>query len=144
MTILRDYDDRVPVGADGAGGGTGRPGGSQRLRDPMAPLRHLLSASLDSLRDLVPIVLVVAFFQLVILRQPVPNLAGILVGSLLVVAGLTLFMQGLTLGLFPLGETLAYAFARKGSEVGREPVRPESVKAALPGQVDEVHRRSPT
>ena len=81
----------------------------------MAPLRHLLSASLDSLRDLVPIVLVVAFFQLVILRQPVPNLAGILVGSLLVVAGLTLFMQGLTLGLFPLGETLAYAFARKGS-----------------------------
>lgn len=81
----------------------------------MAPLRHLLTASLDSLRDLVPIVLVVAFFQLLVLRQSVPDLAAILVGTLLVVAGLTLFMQGLTLGLFPLGESLAYAFARKGS-----------------------------
>ncbi|MCU0934988.1 MAG: DUF1538 domain-containing protein [Gammaproteobacteria bacterium] len=81
----------------------------------MAPLRHLLSASLDSLRDLAPIVLVVAFFQLVVLRQSVPALADILAGTLLVVAGLTLFMQGLTLGLFPLGESLAYAFARKGS-----------------------------
>ncbi len=81
----------------------------------MAPFRHLLSASLDSLRDLVPIVLVVTFFQLVVLRQSVPDLAAILFGTLLVVAGLTLFMQGLTLGLFPLGEALAYAFARKGS-----------------------------
>jgi hypothetical protein len=29
--------------------------------------------------------------------------------------GLTLFVQGLEMGLFPIGETMAYAFARKGS-----------------------------
>lgn len=29
--------------------------------------------------------------------------------------GLTLFVQGLEMGLFPLGENMAYAFARKGS-----------------------------
>lgn len=68
-----------------------------------------------SLRDLAPIFLVVAFFQLVVLQQPIPDLAGLLYGSVLVVLGLTLFIQGLELGLFPIGESMAYAFARKGS-----------------------------
>lgn len=70
---------------------------------------------LDSARDLLPIVLVIAFFQLVILRQPIPNLDDILVGALLVVLGLTFFIRGLEMGLFPIGESMAYAFARKGS-----------------------------
>ncbi|BAZ93351.1 membrane protein [Thiohalobacter sp. COW1] len=69
----------------------------------------------DSLRDLAPIFIVIAFFQLVVLRQPIPELEQILFGSLLVVVGLTLFVQGLRLGLFPVGENMAYAFARKGS-----------------------------
>ncbi len=58
---------------------------------------------------------VVAFFQVVIVQQPIPNLDDLLVGSLLVLIGLTLFVQGLEMGLFPLGESLAYSFARKGS-----------------------------
>lgn len=69
----------------------------------------------DSLRDLAPIFLVIAFFQLVVLQQPIPNLGDLLIGCLLVVLGLTLFIQGLELGLFPIGESMAYAFARKGS-----------------------------
>ena len=69
----------------------------------------------DALRDLAPIILVIAFFQIVVLRQPLPNLGGIAVGLLCVVAGLALFIQGLESGLFPLGEALAQAFARKGS-----------------------------
>ncbi len=69
----------------------------------------------NSLRDLLPIVLVVASFQLLVLRQPMPDVASLLVGLLAVVLGLTLFIRGLTLGLFPLGESLANAFARKGS-----------------------------
>ncbi len=59
--------------------------------------------------------LVVAFFQLVVLRQPIPDFSELLVGLLLVVVGLTLFIRGLEMGLFPIGETMAYAFARKGS-----------------------------
>jgi hypothetical protein len=36
-------------------------------------------------------------------------------GVLFVVIGLTLFVRGLEMGLFPLGESMAYAFAKKGS-----------------------------
>ena len=68
-----------------------------------------------ALRDLAPIVAVIAFFQIVVLQQPFPNLAEVLIGLLCVVAGLALFIQGLESGLFPLGETIAHAFARKGS-----------------------------
>lgn len=78
-------------------------------------LKNISNALLDSLRDLLPIIVVVAFFQLVVLQQPIPNLDRILVGTLLVIIGLTLFVQGLEMGLFPIGESIAYAFAKKGS-----------------------------
>lgn len=68
-----------------------------------------------SFKDLLPIILVIAFFQVVVLRQPLPNLAEVLFGSFLVVLGLMLFVQGLETGLFPIGETMAHALARKGS-----------------------------
>lgn len=68
-----------------------------------------------SARDLAPIVLVIVFFQLVILQQPFPDTAGLIGGMILVVLGLTLFIRGLEMGLFPIGESLAYDFARKGS-----------------------------
>lgn len=56
---------------------------------------------LTSARDLTPIIVVVAFFQLVVLQQPIPKLAEILTGVLLVVLGLTFFIRGLEMGLFP-------------------------------------------
>ena len=70
---------------------------------------------LGTLRDLTPIILVIAFFQIVVLEQPFPNLEMVLGGLLLVMIGLALFIQGLEMGLFPLGESMATAFARKGS-----------------------------
>ena len=70
---------------------------------------------LGTLRDLTPIILVIAFFQIVVLEQPFPDLEGVLVGLALVMVGLALFIQGLEMGLFPLGESMAGAFARKGS-----------------------------
>lgn len=69
----------------------------------------------QSLRDLLPIITVIAVFQLLVLRQPFPDLAQLVLGTLLVAAGLALFVRGLELGLFPVGENMAYAFARKGS-----------------------------
>ena len=78
-------------------------------------LRAFFATLLTSLRDLLPIILVVAFFQIVVIRQPVPDLAGILVGTLLVILGLTFFIRGLEQALFPLGESVAYAFARKAN-----------------------------
>jgi hypothetical protein len=65
--------------------------------------------------DLLPILIVVAFFQLVILRQPFPQFGEIFFGSFLVLFGLMLFIEGLEMGLFPIGESMAYALTRKGS-----------------------------
>lgn len=78
-------------------------------------LVHLARSLIESVRDLMPIVGVIAFFQLVVLRQPIPNFVELLVGVLLVVVGLTLFVHGLKTGLFPIGESMARDFARKGS-----------------------------
>ena len=75
----------------------------------------MLRRTAGSLRDLAPIILVVVFFQVVVLQQPFPDIWNVTLGLLCVVAGLTLFIQGLESGLFPLGEVLAQGFARKGS-----------------------------
>ncbi len=81
----------------------------------MKLLKAIFSALLDSLRDLLPIIVVIGFFQLVILQKPIPNLAEITLGIIFVVIGLTLFVKGLNMGLFPIGESMAHAFASKGS-----------------------------
>lgn len=80
-----------------------------------ALILQFLASLADSFRDLVPIIAVIAFFQLVVLGQPIPNLLDMLWGMLLVLIGLSLFVQGLKLGLFPIGESLAWDFAAKGS-----------------------------
>ncbi|NQY89400.1 MAG: DUF1538 domain-containing protein [Colwellia sp.] len=74
-----------------------------------------LKALLGSCKDLLPIILVIAFFQFAVLQQPMPNVGDILVGLALVVLGLTFFIYGLEMGLFPIGESMAQAFAKKGS-----------------------------
>ncbi len=78
-------------------------------------LRAFLSSVLGSVRDLLPIVLVVAFFQIVVIQQPLDNIADIFLGIVFIVLGLTFFIYGLKMGLFPIGESMAHAFARKGS-----------------------------
>ncbi len=81
----------------------------------MEQIRQLIDSILSSMRDLLPIVLVVTFFQLVVIQQPFPELARMITGFLLVVLGLALFVRGLEQALFPIGESIAYAFARKGN-----------------------------
>jgi len=76
---------------------------------------RLGKALIGSLKDLAPILLVVLFFQFVVLGQPLPNVAEMIAGVVLVLLGLTFFVEGLELALFPVGEALATAFARKGS-----------------------------
>ncbi len=78
-------------------------------------LRDSARVLLDALRDLAPIIGVIAFFQLFVLQQPLPDFSRLLVGLVLVLVGLALFVRGLEIGLFPLGESMAGAFASKGS-----------------------------
>lgn len=75
----------------------------------------LFKSMLSSFRDLMPIIVVIAFFQLVILQQPIPDVSDLFVGTLFVVLGLTFFIYGLEMGLFPIGEQVAFDFARKKS-----------------------------
>lgn len=70
---------------------------------------------IDSVKDLLPIFAVIFVFQIFILRQPIPDLGDIAIGTVFVVLGLTLFIQGLEKSLFPIGDNMAYAFAKKGS-----------------------------
>lgn len=79
------------------------------------PLRNALRILRDSTRDLLPIIIVIAFFQLVVLQQPIPEFGRIIVGVIFVILGLSFFIQGLETGLFPIGEAMAFAFAKKGS-----------------------------
>ncbi|MEH0666621.1 DUF1538 domain-containing protein [Vibrio scophthalmi] len=81
----------------------------------MEAIRALFRSLMGSLRDLLPIIAVIAFFQLVVLQEPLPNLPSIVFGLVLVVLGLSFFIFGLEMGLFPIGESMAQAFARKGS-----------------------------
>jgi hypothetical protein len=69
----------------------------------------------SSFRDLVPIIAVVVIFQLFVFQRPLPNVGTLIFGLALVVLGLSLFISGLEMGLFPLGEGMAHDFARKGS-----------------------------
>lgn len=67
----------------------------------------LLQTIAATVKDVLPIALVLVFFQVIVLRKPVPNLKRVLVGSFYVVLGLGLFLFGLERALFPLGEAMA-------------------------------------
>lgn len=92
---------------------------NQQRPDWLRSTRRAFARAFESLREsafaLLPIVLVVAFFELVVLRQPIPNLGRILAGALMVVLGLALFVRGLQMALFPIGEEMAYNFVRRGN-----------------------------
>jgi uncharacterized membrane protein (DUF2068 family) len=70
---------------------------------------------IQSATALLPIVLVIAFFQLVVLQQAIPGLGQILRGAVLVLVGLALFVRGLQMALFPIGEDLAHNFVLKAN-----------------------------
>lgn len=78
-------------------------------------VKNIISPLWQSTQDLLPIIIVIAFFQIFVLQKPIPNMGQLFVGTALVVLGLSLFVKGLEIGLFPIGESMAYAFARKGS-----------------------------
>ena len=78
-------------------------------------LQPLVRTLRDCVRDLAPIVLVIAAFQGLVLRQPIPNLLDLAVGCVCVVLGLALFIRGLEAALFPIGAMLADGLARKAS-----------------------------
>ena len=88
---------------------------SELLTHIVNPLKGFAIHVAGACRDLAPIILVILVFQLAVLRQPFPEVANVIVGLILVILGLALFIVGLEIGLFPIGEAMAEAFAYKGS-----------------------------
>lgn len=60
-----------------------------------------------TIRDVLPILSLIIFFQLVVLRQPIPHLRSLVMGGIYVVIGLALFLIGLEKALFPVGRSMA-------------------------------------
>jgi len=86
-----------------------------RLRVIWHKFRRAIEPLTDSALALLPIILVIAFFQFIVLRQPIPRLGEMLSGIVEVLLGLALFVRGLQMALFPIGEEMAYNFLRKGN-----------------------------
>ncbi len=78
-------------------------------------IKQLSKKLWTSFMDVVPILIVIIFFQTLIIQKPFPNLGESLFGLVLVVGGLFIFMLGLESALFPIGEKMAGQFAAKGS-----------------------------
>lgn len=78
-------------------------------------LLFILNRLRQAAMDLAPIVLVIAFFQFAVIRQPLPQIGEMLVGTLFVIVGLSMFIMGLEMALFPIGEEMAQALSQKGS-----------------------------
>jgi len=78
---------------------------------------------LATLRDVLPIIILITGFQLLVLRQPIHHMRRLVVGGIYVVFGLALFLAGLEKALFPLGKIMATqlsapAFIHGTEEVG--------------------------
>lgn len=80
----------------------------------MDQLRALATALVTTMRDMLPILAILGFFQIAILRELPENPGALLIGLIVVLVGLTLLVRGLEMSLFPLGEALADALVRKG------------------------------
>ena len=78
-------------------------------------IKLILQKLWAAVKDLIPIIVVVVFFQTVVIRQPFPEVGEVIFGVLIVIIGLMIFIEGLEIGLFPIGESMAYALAKKGS-----------------------------
>lgn len=70
-------------------------------------LTNLANEFVVTIRDVLPIAVIIFGFQFLVIRQPIPNLKKVLIGFFYVLIGLVLFLLGLEQALFPLGKLMA-------------------------------------
>jgi hypothetical protein len=73
----------------------------------MNGLANFFTIFLETVRDVLPIAVIIFGFQFLVIRRPIPHLKNVLLGFFYVVLGLALFLQGLEQALFPLGKVMA-------------------------------------
>ncbi|MEW8255498.1 MAG: DUF1538 domain-containing protein [Candidatus Thiodiazotropha taylori] len=72
-----------------------------------AGIEHFLNILVGTVLDILPIAAILFGFQIFVLHRPLKNAKEIGIGFLMVLFGLALFLEGLDLALFPLGELMA-------------------------------------
>jgi hypothetical protein len=70
----------------------------------------------EQFRVVIPIALYLLLFQIIVMKQTIPDGVSIGLGLLGVVVGLMLFMEGLKVGLMPFGEAIGYFLPMKASK----------------------------
>lgn len=90
-------------------------------------LQTILQTLLSTLKDVMPIVVILFGFQLFVIRRPIPNLKNVLIGFVYVIIGLTFFLVGLEKALFPLGRLMADQLTNPGFIFGADAPVPDVV-----------------
>lgn len=73
----------------------------------MSYITDLLYVLFDTFFDVLPIVVIIFGFQFLVIRKPIPNLKKVALGFVYVLLGLTFFLEGLEIALFPIGKLMA-------------------------------------
>ena len=74
---------------------------------------YIKNRIVEQLKAVWIIILYLVLFQVFVLGIPIANASIISIGVVLVILGLTFFMEGLLLGLMPLGETIGIKLPQK-------------------------------
>ncbi len=80
-------------------------------------LSGMLKGILNIFFDVLPILAIIFFFQYMVLKKEIKNLKDILIGFVLVIIGLYAFVLGLEMGLFTLGETMAFQLTQQNNNI---------------------------
>jgi len=79
-----------------------------------------------TVKDVLPVLALLVFFQLMILRRPLPNWRRLTLGFIFVLIGLTLFLDGLETALFPIGKIMAKQLSTPQFVFGSSAAPPEA------------------
>ena len=86
----------------------------------MEILFNPISLLLATARDVLPVLALLVFFQMVVLRRKLPRPGPILFGFLMALIGMTCFLAGLDMALFPVGRTMALQLVESARSGGHE------------------------
>jgi len=91
----------------------------------MSFLADLFFTTLATVKDVLPIVLIIFGFQFFVIKRPLPNIKKVVIGMFYVILGLSFFLIGLEEALFPLGRLMA-----------QQLTDPEFIRAGLDSAVE--------
>jgi len=69
-------------------------------------IMEILSPLWETMKGILPLTVIMAIFQIIILRKPIENVKEFGIGIILAVIGLHLFLKGTNMSLIPLGDSV--------------------------------------